>query len=237
MRNIKKNLQTKKNTQQEISFYFFIMKKSSLLLATAVLASAGLKAEAYDFNDKIYGKANAMIGYSLDFLDEGEDAEDQGHHWFHNLQFQGGYNVYFKASELIHPFAGLRAGFNAPLKAREDGEGGKTWTMNSLFYFDGVFGAKFNICKKFAVQPYAFLGYSLSRQTNENAGVKEASNTSRLSTGAGVDGIYELNDKLGLIGGVEYKYIGCGSMKTPDGETVDMLGAHQIGFHFGVQFL
>ena len=133
MRNIKKNLQTKKNTQQEISFYFFIMKKSSLLLATAVLASAGLKAEAYDFNDKIYGKANAMIGYSLDFLDEGEDAEDQGHHWFHNLQFQGGYNVYFKASELIHPFAGLRAGFNAPLKAVKQDDGSETWLMNSLF--------------------------------------------------------------------------------------------------------
>ena len=231
MQNIKKNLQTKKNNQQVISFIFFIMKKSSLLLATAVIASAGLKAEAYDFNDKFYGKANAMIGYSLDFLDEEGD-----HHWFHNLQFQGGYNVYFKASDLIHPFAGMRVGVNAPLKALEQ-DGGKTWLMNSLFYFDGVFGAKFNVCKKIAVQPYAFLGYSLMRQTNENGAIKASFNVSRLSTGLGVDGIYELNDKIGLIGGVEYKAITCGSSKNNSGDNISVDTSHQIGFHFGAQFL
>ena len=233
MQNIKKNLQTKKNISQENSFIFFIMKKSSLLLATAVIASAGLKAEAYDFNDKIYGKANATIGYSLDFL---EEEEGQEHHWFHNLQFQGGYNVYFKASDLIHPFAGMRIGFNAPLKAVKQDDGSEVLLMNSLFYFDGVFGVKLNVCKKFAVQPYTFLGYSLFRHTNEYWGDKQSTNVSRLSTGVGIDGIYELNDKLGLIGGVEYKYIGCGYEKR-HGERLDLEGAHQIGFHFGVQFL
>lgn len=211
------------------------MKKSSLLLATAVLASAGLKAEAYDFNDKFYGKANAMIGYSLDVITD--DTDNNETNVFHNLQFQGGYNAYWKVSDLIHPFAGLRVGFNAPLKELNREDGSKLWVMSSLFYFEALAGAKFNICKKVAIQPYYFLGYSLHRQVEEDAGIKGSYNVSRLSTGVGVDGIYELNDKIGLIGGVEYKAITCGSYKNNGTNRSLDLTTHQIGFHFGVQFL
>ena len=198
------------------------MKKSSLLLATAIIASAGVnKAGAIDFTDKIYGKANAMIGVSADDAPGVSDT-------VLNIQAQGGFNVYYKLANFVHPFAGLRVGTNIPLTSEDMYGGGTVWTMSSLFYVDALLGAKFNITQSFALQPYYFLGYSLFRQSSD----AEAVNVSRMSTGAGLDAIYNINDKFGILGGVEYKYIACGTYNS-----VDLKGATQFSIHFGVQFL
>ena len=224
------------------------MKKSSLLLASVISIPATLSANAYDFNDKIYGKANFKIGYSLekvrgDVLEENKfnrEMEDWGFEsnhnkdFLHNFDFSLGYDVYFKATNLIHPFVGAEITARAPLKIKTR----DTTKQPNYFSVDLKIGSKFNhIVKNVSLQSYFAFGYALMARKNDNffgLGYTETEKVNALNYGCGLDLIYDFNDKLGFIGGFEYKRVKA-LEKTK--ETQFKLETDQFEFKFGVQFL
>ena len=219
------------------------MKKSLLLLASAIALTPAV-AGATDFNDKIYGKANFKIGYSLekvrgDVLEENKmdrQSEDWGFEslhnkdFLHNFDFSLGYDFYFKATNLIHPFVGAEITARAPLKINTK--------QPNYFSVDLKIGSKFNhIVKNISLQSYFAFGYALMARKNDNffgRGYVETEKVNALNYGCGLDLIYDFNDKLGFIGGFEYKRVKA-LEKTK--ETQFKLETDQFEFKFGVQFL
>ena len=216
-------------------------------MASAIALTPAV-AGATDFNDKIYGKANFKIGYSLekvrgDVLEENKmdrQSEDWGFEslhnkdFLHNFDFSLGYDFYFKATNLIHPFVGAEITARAPLKIKTR----DITKQPNYFSVDLKIGSKFNhIVKNISLQSYFAFGYALMARKNDNffgRGYVETEKVNALNYGCGLDLIYDFNDKLGFIGGFEYKRVKA-LEKTK--ETQFKLETDQFEFKFGVQFL
>ena len=97
--------------------------KKTIFFACCASCMLSNGAFAYDFNDEFYGKANVKMGYSFekvrgDIADEnkierglkefGFDLKNTD--YLHNLNFVLGYDIYFRATDLIHPFFGVDFG-------------------------------------------------------------------------------------------------------------------------------
>lgn len=223
------------------------MNKKMLFLSTLLLMS-GVNAFGVDLNEKIYGKANVKIGYSIekvrgDVLLENTIEREFGQlfdmdlgnkDYLHNLDFALGYDFYFKADNLVHPFIGVEFDVRAPLKVNT-----RTLTkQKNYFSADIKAGVRFNkIANNISLQPYGVFGYALLERYNINwMGTTEnrAEKVNALNYGAGIDVIYDINDKIGIIGGIEYKRV-----KALDKTkyTNFVLETDQIELKFGVQFL
>ena len=202
---------------------------------------------AYDFNDEFYGKANVKMGYSFekvrgDIADEnkierglkefGFDLKNTD--YLHNLNFVLGYDIYFRATDLIHPFFGVDFGVRAPLKIKTR----EVTKQKNYFSVDIKAGVRFNnIIKNVSVQPYGVFGYALLERYNMRwMGTTEtrAEKVNALNYGAGVDVIYDINDKIGIMCGIEYKRV-----SALDGTkyTNFKLVTDQVEIKLGVQFL
>ena len=197
------------------------MKKSSLLLATAIIVSAGLKdAKAYDFNDKIYGKANVNFSYTIQpYMDDTiRGATETGH----AFALGGGFNVFYKVIDSIHPFAGAELLFRIPLNGYNDALSYREFMM---FHFK--FGAKINASKEISVLPYYIIGFNVA-QIKTTVGALTATETkASLSTGLGADVLYK--DKYSV--GFEWRY-----SRYKENST-EAFAANNVSFKFGYHFL
>ena len=152
---------------------YFFMKKISLLLASVITIPATLSANAYDFNDKIYGKANLSIGYSfqeynskdIENVNGGDEFTNKN---FHTILIGGGYDIFYRASNLVHPFIGLDVEGRIPMKYNlikhywnGDGNADKFWSIKDFFSAHLKFGAKFNVSSSFALSTYGLFGLTL----------------------------------------------------------------------------
>ena len=238
------------------------MKLSTLSLSAVMLATTGTSALAYDFNDKFYGKMTAGIDYSLehsqgdmlDMYDWEKDMDSEASQYSHNLGVNVGYNVYYKATSLIHPFAGLEITARIPLKNRMNLD--VNYYNHASFNFKA--GLKFNqVVKNFSLQPYAIFGVAILNYKNTNADdtnamiddinardglgfgdrleyLKKNDILPAINYGVGIETIYDLSDNLSLTGGFEYKRIRA-TKKTRNNNI--RLETDQFSFKFGVQFL
>ena len=183
------------------------------VLSAIILASANSAANAYDFNEKVYGKVQFNFGYSLqgysgdikDHINEVEAMNNLAYSFGgpkiktnkHNqaVTFGIGYNIYSKVHKLFHPFIGLEAQGRIPFAGSEVFEGTK---VLDVFRFNAKFGAKFNPSQSFSVQPYALLGMNIMQ-------IKSAGNNEiqpGATAGIGVEAI--INNIV--VFGIEYRY-------------------------------
>ena len=214
---------------------------------------SGGVANAYDFNDKIYGKATAGISYSLqhvqgDILDENNLERDHGigsTDYQHNLGFHIGYNFYYKVNSLLHPFVGLEATARAPLKA-------KTRNITNQYNhasFDIKAGMRFNeVFKKTSFQVYGIFGVAILERHNKTADefnaimeqlgddyrIKKHEIVPALNYGVGANVIYDYSKNLALTGGFDYKRAKATKRTTA---TNFLLETDQFDFKFGIMFL
>ena len=190
------------------------MKKSSLILLTStVLLASEINANAHEITKKIYGKANVTIGYSAQVYADNISF----YNTTHALSVGAGYNFYYKFNDLFNPFVGGNVEFRIPLTQTVVDQWGIK--LMDVFSMHMKLGAKFNICKEFAVQPYALLGMSaIARKLDD-----ESFGGAAFSGGLGVESII----KDIFIVGLEWKASTAIGFQT----------AHQIGIKFGVQFL
>ena len=202
------------------------MKKSSLLLASAIALTPAV-AGAKDFNDKIYGKANVNFAYTLqtytDTREYGEPTADLGHAFL----LGGGYNVFWKAHKMIHPFAGAELSFRIPLNGYGDMIDYKEFM---LFHFK--FGAKINALKDVSFLPYYIIGFNVAQYKVDNGWFGETKEiAASLSTGLGLDVL--IKEKFSV--GFEWRY--SRFKKDVNGGTLDGMHAHNVSFKFGYHFL
>ena len=138
--------------------------KGAVLSAT-ILASASSVANAYNFNDKIYGKAVGKISVSAQtYTGDLKDITDQdttGDTTINKanvaLSLSAGYNLYYKVNSFLHPFIGLEAQGRVPVYGSKllDYEGlragefviadGYKYDFKDFFRFNAKFGSKMNI--------------------------------------------------------------------------------------------
>ena len=273
-------------------FVIFFMKKSSLLLASVITIPATLSAQAYDFNDKIYGKANLSIGYSFQEYNSKDIEIVNGDEFtnknFHTILIGGGYDIFYGASNLVHPFIGLDFEGRIPMKYNlikhywnGDGNADKFWSIKDFFSAHLKFGAKFNVSSSFALSTYGLFGLTLlqsgskgyvsidedgnfhghSAFKNEDENITTKYNIAKtyigISTGAGVNAIYNFNNKFAIFTAVEYqchilknqniytyhhmvydKFVGGNNADEWTGtEKINDYISHQVGVKLGVQFL
>ena len=217
--------------------------KGAVLSAT-ILASASSAANAYNFNDKIYGKAVGKIGLSAqtytgdlkDITDQDTTGDTTKNKANLAVTLSAGYNVYYKASSFLNPFVGLEAQGRVPVYGSKlvEVEGmhigqvfnvdGYTYDFKDFFRFNAKFGAKMNISQKVALQPYALLGMNLMQFKASFEGVSDKETKVGLTTGAGIEAI--INDLF--IIGAEYRF-GYGKFTNVKVQT------HDVGISFGVQ--
>ena len=104
------------------------MKKSlCLLCATASAVGINGSANAIDFGSDFYGRATANVGYNFqgfagDVKKDIDSAKDFGaivNKYNQNIMFGVGFHIYYKASDLIHPFIGLEANYKLPIFGKE----------------------------------------------------------------------------------------------------------------------
>ena len=202
--------------------------KGAVLSAT-ILASASSAANAYNFNDKIYGKAQFNVGYSLqgysgdvkDSIDLSDEMGEKVNKINHAITLGAGYNVYYKYNSFINPFVGLEAQGRIPVAGHEYVEGAK---LLDVFRFNAKFGAKMNIAKDIDVQPYALLGMNVMQIKTSDDGVSDKETKAGLTTGAGVEAIF--NDMF--VVGAEYRF---GYNKFQEAKVL----THSLGIKLGVQ--
>ena len=221
--------------------------KKTIFFACCASCMLSNGAFAYDFNDKIYGKANFKIGYSMekvrgDILQENIGDRflarflgDLGSNdYIHNFDFALGYDFYFKATKLIHPFVGVEFDVRAPLNINTR----NATKQKNYFSADLKAGIKFNnIASGISLQPYGVFGYALLERYNINwMGTTEnrAEKVNALNYGVGIDIIYDINDKIGVIGGIEYKRVK--ALERTE-YTHFALETDQVEVKLGVQFL
>ena len=223
--------------------------KKVVLSSVALAALATGSANAYDFNDKIYGKAHVDVGYSVQFFlnslkDEIKSDKDNGADTniiSHYITVGGGYNIYYKANELIHPFAGAEIYGRIPVGGQKlIGYGGWNTYFTDFLHINGKLGTKINVCKNVAVAPYAVIGMNFSQYKLTVGDYSDKSTAIGLTTGAGVETI--IQDQFTV--GVEYRF---GKTKTSSllidagdfafGEDSVRIKTHSVSLKFGYQFL
>ena len=216
-------LQNKKKVFRERCIFIFFMKKSSLLLA-GVIASMPAVAGAKDFSDKIYGKANVNFAYTLQVYDE--DYTKPTAETGHAFSFGGGYNVFYKLHNFVHPFAGAELVFRLPLNGYGD-----TIDYKEFMMFHFKFGAKLNVVKDISVLPYYILGFNVAQYKFNDEDETTTETSASLSTGLGFDVLYQEKYSVGF----EWRY--SEFYKKIDGGKIDAFHAHNISFKVGYYFL
>ena len=103
------------------------MKKIILIAGIFATASASMSENvfAYDFTDNIYGKTSIKLGYSVEETrgDVKGEADREGimngsSYYLTNLGLSTEYDVYYKATELLHPFVGIELTGRIPMMNR-----------------------------------------------------------------------------------------------------------------------
>jgi opacity protein-like surface antigen len=134
----------------------FMLKK--VILSTVIASSAITSANALDFNDKFYGKANVKIGYNYNnYKVKDTDLKNQSH----GVNAGAGFDVFFKATNNIHPFAGLEVNGNYMFKGFVKNQSG--YEFNQFFNTNVRFGASFKVNKDLSINPYGLVGFNVSR--------------------------------------------------------------------------
>lgn len=173
--------------------------------------------KSYKEESFVYGKAYGMIGYEAQIYDGGLEKEldaeiAQGtpgiNSYNHSLALTLGYNLYFRASDAIHPFVGIVGEGRLPIHNKIvgmpfNGEG----EMPKLSYSEWAYlalkaGLKFNLCESFALQPYGLFGGNIATLKENDSGDVTKSRRFGMTMGAGVEAI--INDHV-MIGG-EWRY-------------------------------
>ena len=266
------------------------MKRSSILLSIVCFVSiASSNADALDFGDHFYGKANFSVGYAYQ-KDKSKgitDLTDNAESNYQHVSIGTGFDVYYKACDIVHPFVGLDFEGRIPVKTyvmKEHwrGENAKDlWKINDFFSAHLKLGARINLTKEFALQPYGLIGFNLLQTSTkayngynqdgvpsghspvyteeENHKFNYATYHVGLSTGVGINVIYDVSKKFAIFGAVEYQYHNTNNVnnyhhlyyyKLIDGKYYEGSNAeewtgtkkvnyrvHQIGVKIGIQFL
>ncbi|MBQ7536829.1 MAG: porin family protein [Rickettsiales bacterium] len=173
--------------------------------------------KSYKEESFVYGKAYGMIGYEAQIYDGAVEKEldaeiAQGtpgvNSYNHSLALTLGYNLYFRASDAIHPFVGIVGEGRLPIHNKIvgmpfNGEG----EMPKMSYSEWAYlalkaGLKFNLCDSFALQPYGLFGGNIATLKENDSGDVTKSRRFGMTMGAGIEAI--LNDHV-MIGG-EWRY-------------------------------
>ena len=165
------------------SLYLF-----SLVAGSAMLLNTTNNAYAYNFTDKIYGKASVRIGYNFKhhvgsymntYLKGYEQSMKPTSKMIahtrstqHYVTVSAGYNFYYKLNDMFHPFIGYEATGMLPIGSRtfarqypyRTGVYINTRMLNKIqeyFIFHQRSGVKINLIRNFAIIPYATLGFNV----------------------------------------------------------------------------
>ena len=169
--------------------------------------------KSYKEESGVYGKAYGMIGYEAQvyegsiekMVDEAvAEGDKNANSYNHSLALTLGYNWYFRASDLVHPFVGIVGEGRLPIHNKIMGsiaEGDKV-SYSEWAYLALKAGLKFNVCEHFALQPYGLFGGNIATVSMKEDG--KTSNVRRfgMTMGAGLEAI--VNENV-MIGG-EWRY-------------------------------
>ena len=197
---------------KRISKLFFLVNIFSFIALNNVFA--------YDFTDKIYGKANISIGYNLQkytgsyfkqiMHNKGISTEERKvNKYNHAITISLGYNLYFKINNYFHPFVGLEAISNLPLTGNtinsylgqnRHGEIFRTTLkFKEYFILHGKFGTKINIYNNFVIAPYLIAGINRARyKTARNYQSLYKQIKTGFSTGIGIETFMTNNFSVSL---------------------------------------
>ena len=194
------------------------MRKSkiffSLLLAMSVLFLNTTKANAYNFTDKIYGKASVRVGYNFkhhvgsfmntyvkgyakSVVELGKpDSIVHTRSTQHYVTLSLGYDFYYKFSDLLHPFIGYEATGLLPVGSRTFARQ-YNYDINlqipqrmfnklqEYFILAQRTGIKFNVIQNTALSAYSILGFNV---LSSNRFIDETKkNDVGLVAGAGIE--------------------------------------------------
>ena len=210
------------------------MKRTiSLFLTCLLVAILQHGANAYDFNDKIYGKANIKVGYNFKHyvgsymgtylkgyakqLSEKPSRAMQTRATQHYIALSVGYDFYYKLNDLLHPFAGFEVTGLITV-------GSRTFATNYLSQLNKRFpttiqeyfilvqrsGIKVNIAKNTSLLGYSILGLNivkLDRPIREPH--TKSLNRVGITAGAGIEIMFL--DKFSFA--LEYRYARNRSMR------------------------
>lgn len=232
--------------------FIFFMKKIILVAGIFATASASMSKNvfAYDFTDNIYGKTSIKLGYSVEETrgDVKGEADREGimngsSYYLTNLGLSAEYDVYYKATELLHPFVGIELTGRIPMMNRSRAH---TKQFN-YFSLDLKLGTKINnvLNDNISLQPYGKFGYVLLGRENYGSNPGLGGNgyngyfktkmefVSAFNYGGGIDVIFDLNKKLAIIAGLELKAVQAfGKTKYSNVK----LSTRQLEVKVGVQF-
>ena len=154
--------------------------KNNFILLTifAVISAVNITtpANAFEFNNKLLGKANVSIGYNFQQVKSQDilNIEPDGNLNFHTLTLGGGFNVYYKLSHTIHPFFGLDIEGRVPLKTDVITEHYRDisgtvekksvkdfWKINDFISVHIKLGTQFNLHNNIAISPYGLIGFNI----------------------------------------------------------------------------
>ena len=186
------------------------MKKIVLGLCAVSLASNLALAKEYkddsiDSENKVYGRLKTYIGFEAQRYDNSMyDSLGATERMNKSALFGFGYNMYYKLDKNVHLFAGsdfqLRFGehnnkFQATDNANNQlGEGSTGIAINDFARANLRLGAKINLCKYIAIEPYATGGANLIK----------AQRQVRFGYNVGIGADLVFNDRFFI--GAEYRY-------------------------------
>jgi opacity protein-like surface antigen len=173
--------------------------------------------KSYKEESGVYGKAYGMIGYEAQIYEGAVEkmvdaAVAEGvpgaNSYNHSLSLTLGYNWYFRASDMVHPFVGIVGEGRLPIHNKIVGMpfNGES-EMPKMSYSEWAYlalkaGLKFNLCENFALQPYGLFGGNIATLKENDSGDVAKARRFGMTMGAGLEAI--LNDHV-MIGG-EWRY-------------------------------
>jgi opacity protein-like surface antigen len=174
--------------------------------------------KSYKEESGVYGKAYGMIGYEAQIYDGARERENDGliaegtpgvNSYNHSLALTLGYNWYFRASDMVHPFVGIVGEGRLPIHNKIVGyqDAAASEEMPKMSYSEWAYlalkaGLKFNLCENFALQPYGLFGGNLATISEKDEGKTEHTRRFGMTMGAGLEAI--INENV-MIGG-EWRY-------------------------------
>ena len=140
---------------------------STFSLSAMIFAGACASANALDFNDRFYGKAQANVGYYAGFysgdvknaIDDAKNANEDNNSVSHSISAGVGFNVFYKLNDKVHPFAGL----NVEGKYAFKNEFVKDNKFQNFLNVNAKLGSSFKVSKDLDVRPYALVGMSVNQ--------------------------------------------------------------------------
>ena len=192
----------------------------SLLFACLLAPVLTQNASAYNFNDKIYGKASVKVGFNYKYhtgtrintylKDWNKTADIEGYPQMfvhircaqYYVTLSAGYDFFYKLNDMLHPFAGFEATGMLPIGSRTfarqypyrpDAEMPKRMlsTVQEYFVFNQRTGVKINPIKNVAILSYATLGFNILKTDRfRKNDVEHAITSVGISVGAGIETMF-----------------------------------------------